>query len=959
MKCNKGWRMGVEDFDIHYAFNYSPLHERSNTQLSMLNPKPTTVQYNDWHQVDLPPLETFTPTLPVSVIIPSYQTPAETLARTLATLEGQTYPRDLFEVIVVDDGSWPPLVLPPRSMSLNVRRVRQEHGGIVRARNSGARAAAHDILLFLDSDMLVEADWIAAHARWHHAVSDALTIGIYARVDIDGIDAETLRLRTGSLEDLLSNLPASPPLLDLHMVRTHDLRSKSDDLFEAASGGICGIRKDFYWLVGGHDESFTRYGPEDVEFAYRAGIRGGLLVPVRESFAWHQGRDEPGDAKTQRDRSQFGKAAHLIAHPLFRRSHPGRSFAVPEYAVTIDAGHCSAQQIIGATERILDDCVRDLVVRIEMRASDDGDRLGNLQDEFGADPRVHVAPDRSSLADFPTTPFHISLPAAAFARNVIHRLRVELGDAVSATAILPDGAKASITRAWALHRAQRCGGSPADFGEARAISSATLNPQRTSWLGAGDFAKLRRWIGRAQIIHFSQGTWGLLQWLAGEVRWRAYARQRAGWWHFRRWVRRQWARAKSTEWQLRQNRSVQPDPPPVRSQQGMTPTFDLQVYNPIGWKRDVCNEVGALGPLEWLPAGCEAQRVISRRDLGGLRRVHHLEDTQAFHGDVVKRAGELARLAAAGAVVHLADDDQNLPILLGADLHRLMAADMQGFDADARELFSIRMRRAAFKQHSSWAIARRNAPPSALKLPLVSILLATRRPRFLPWALAAVATQTYPELELVLAMHGEPFAEVERRVAELPYPAKVVQVPAGEPLGAVLNAATEASSGALLVKMDDDDAYGVDHVWDLVLAHEYSRAQLVGKFPEYIYLAASDRTLLWRNGDNERYRVSIPAGGALLVARRDLDRAGGWRKAPRGVDKALVEDVLHTGGSVYRTHGAGFLLVRHGLRHTWTDSDGDDDFLLARADRTWPGWNPAAAGIETLDLAHPARVHAT
>lgn len=918
----------------------------------MMSPRPTTVQYNDWHKVEVPPLSAFTPTLPVSVIIPAWQTPADVLARTLATLEGQTYPRDLFEVVVVDDGSRPPLALPPGATPLNVRVVHQEHGGIARARNSGSRVAAYDILLFLDSDMLVEADWITAHARWHHAVSDALTIGIYARVDTDGIDAETLRSRTRSLENLLSNRPASPPLLEFHLARTHDLRSKSDDLFQAASGNICGIRKDFYWLVGGHDESFIRYGPEDVEFAYRVGIRGGLLVPVRESLAWHQGRDEPGYAKARRARSQFGKAAHLIAHPLFRRSHPGRSFAVPEHAVTIDAGHCSAQQIIGATERILNDCTRDLVVRIEMRASDDGDRLGDLQDAFDADPRVRVAPDRSSLADFSATPFHVSLPATTFARNVIHRLRVELGDAVSATAILPGGAKASIIRAWALHRAQRCGGSPADFGEARAISPATLHPQRASWLVAGDFAKLRRWIGRAQTIHFSQGALGLLLWLAGEVRWRAYARQRAGWWHFRRWIRRQCARAKSAGWQPRRNRSV----PPTRSQQRMVPTFDLQVYNPIGWKRDVRNEVGALGPLAWLPAGCEAQRVISRSDLYGLRRVHHLEDTQAFHVDVVKRAGELARLSATGAIVHLADDDQDLPILLGADLHRLLAADVQDLDADARELLSIRIRRAALKQHSSWAISHRNTQPGTPKLPLVSILLATRRPRFLPWALAAVAAQTYPELELVLALHGGPFAEVERRVAELPYPAKMVQVPAGEPLGAVLNAATETSSGALLAKMDDDDAYGVDHVWDLVLAHEYSGAQLVGKFPEYVYLAASDRILLWRNGDNERYRVSILAGGTLLVARRDLDRAGGWRKVPRGVDKALVEDVLRTGGSVYRTHGAGFLLVRHGLRHTWTDNDADDDFLLARADRTWAGWNPAVAGIETLDFAYPARV---
>ena len=57
------------------------------------------------------------------------------------------------------------------------------------------------------------------------------------------------------------------------------------------------------------------------------------------------------------------------------------------------------------------------------------------------------------------------------------------------------------------------------------------------------------------------------------------------------------------------------------------------------------------------------------------------------------------------------------------------------------------MRRAALRDHSlqarAWQLGR-EAPP------LVSVLLATGRPRFLPRTLAAVARQTWPRLELVL-----------------------------------------------------------------------------------------------------------------------------------------------------------------------------------------------------------------
>ena len=231
------------------------------------------------------------------VVVPYYAQPEE-LGRTLAALEGQTYPRELFEVVVVDDGS-PEALERPGSTPLDVKVVRQEDlgFGLARARNTGVRAAAHDILLFLDGDMLPEADWLSAHARWHHAVPDAVTLGLWAHVPVDGMDGETIRSRPGTLKELFAGRKAS--LVDFrwfesHLGRTDDLTSKVDDLLLPIGGGNLGLRRGFYELVGGFDESFTQWGGEDTEFGYRACTRGGLLVPVREAFAWHQGPWEEG-----------------------------------------------------------------------------------------------------------------------------------------------------------------------------------------------------------------------------------------------------------------------------------------------------------------------------------------------------------------------------------------------------------------------------------------------------------------------------------------------------------------------------------------------------------------------------------------------------------------------------------------------------------------------------------------
>ena len=488
--------------------------------------KPTTVQYNDWRQVDVEPPETFTPTLPVSVVVPSWQTPPETLARTLAALEGQTCPRELFEVVIVDDGSEPPLRPPPTPLDVKVVRQERRGFGLARARNTGARAAAHGILLFLDSDVLVEADWMAAHARWHHAVSDAVTVGSCADVSMDGIDAETIRCRTGSLRELLSDRPAESRSAGRgHLIRTNDLTSRADDPFRVVAGGNFGVGKDFYELAGGHDESFVRWGMEEIEFGYRVYTRGGLFVPVRDAFAWHQGRLD-GTERKARNRSlriQRAKVAHLIAHRDIRGNHAGRIFTVPQYVVTIDGRHYPTDRLLRTVTNVLADRVHDLVVRIETHERDDDGRLEWLREMFGPDPRVRIGSTCCALDDHPASPFHVTLPAAGFDRDLVHRLRTVLGDAVTATARLPDGATVSITRTWALHRARRTGKSPADFGEARTIPARVLKPKAAGTardVGAGAThpsgapSEWDRLLDRARGIRSLGEAWAFLKWLA-------------------------------------------------------------------------------------------------------------------------------------------------------------------------------------------------------------------------------------------------------------------------------------------------------------------------------------------------------------------------------------------------------------------------------------------------------------
>ena len=76
------------------------------------------------------------------MVIPCYQG-SEKLAITVAALDRQTYPSELLSVVVVDDGSDPPL-RPPATQRVRAEMARQERSGfgIARAWNLGAELAS-------------------------------------------------------------------------------------------------------------------------------------------------------------------------------------------------------------------------------------------------------------------------------------------------------------------------------------------------------------------------------------------------------------------------------------------------------------------------------------------------------------------------------------------------------------------------------------------------------------------------------------------------------------------------------------------------------------------------------------------------------------------------------------------------------------------------------------------------
>jgi hypothetical protein len=303
--------------------------------------------------------------------------------------------------------------------------------------------------------------------------------------------------------------------------------------------------------------------------------------------------------------------------------------------------------------------------------------------------------------------------------------------------------------------------------------------------------------------------------------------------------------------------------------------------------------------------------------------------------------------AAASAIVNAAltgivQDGRAIPAAVRACLAPELVAIMDEplpseDDPMTWERRSIRQRRAAVRGHATALAAGPAFRPVAAvptSVPSVTALLVTRRPALVAEALRSMELQTYPQLEVVLVLHGAAARpSLRRRVAGSPLPVELVVVPAVATLGEALGVATARARGSLITKVDDDDVYGPEHIWDLIVGRAVSGATVVGKPAQFVLLEQRGVTVR-RDRPSADVFGRVVAGGTILMSRGDLEAMGGWRPVPSGVDRALLDRVLHAGGTIYQTWPFGFIYRRHGMAHTW---DVADDYFLRGVTQTWQG----------------------
>ena len=237
----------------------------------------------------------------VSVVIPTYNR-RPILEKCLLALEQQQTsgtPVERYEVVVVDDGSTdgtPTWLRQNTDRFAHVRLIEQVHGGPAEGRNRGVEHARGDVIVFIDSDLVVTPVFLAKHAEalqqsWSRT-GDRLCF-TYGAV-----------INTANFEEPTNE--------------RHKLRDLSWAYF--ATGNVA-IDRSILQRSGLFDTGFRLYGWEDLELGERLRRMRVRLIkcPDAVGYHWHPALslDQiPRLIEVEGERARMGL--------LFYRKHPTR-----------------------------------------------------------------------------------------------------------------------------------------------------------------------------------------------------------------------------------------------------------------------------------------------------------------------------------------------------------------------------------------------------------------------------------------------------------------------------------------------------------------------------------------------------------------------------------------------------------------------------------------------------------
>ncbi|WP_017296395.1 glycosyltransferase family 2 protein [Geminocystis herdmanii] len=203
----------------------------------------------------------------ISVIIPTYNR-LERLKNCLESFTKINYDKDLFEIIIVDDGSSQSLdnIIKSFEKILNLTYLKQENTGPATARNNGATKAKGKYLVFTDDDCEPDTEWLGHFNKIWEINPDAVLGG------------KTINKLTNNIYS-----QASQCLVD-YLYKYYNFDTQKAQFFTSNNFAL---PKHIFKDLGGFNTTFPLAAGEDRELCYRLFQQDFTMIYVEKAIIYH------------------------------------------------------------------------------------------------------------------------------------------------------------------------------------------------------------------------------------------------------------------------------------------------------------------------------------------------------------------------------------------------------------------------------------------------------------------------------------------------------------------------------------------------------------------------------------------------------------------------------------------------------------------------------------------------
>jgi hypothetical protein len=221
-------------------------------------------------------------------------------------------------------------------------------------------------------------------------------------------------------------------------------------------------------------------------------------------------------------------------------------------------------------------------------------------------------------------------------------------------------------------------------------------------------------------------------------------------------------------------------------------------------------------------------------------------------------------------------------------------------------------------------------PDAKRPRPRATVVTPTFRPELLSRTLATFRSQSWEDKELIVVANTDRPAEWRSDLVNVEAGERIVFLPRQFGPGVALNMGAARSTGDYVMRMDDDDYYGVHYVEDMMLAADAMWPDIMGKSATYYNYVDAGR-VVWvpqkhfRPSSYKSDSLRTPRGGHLAgfshTVRRDVfTRVQYPRSLHAAADTGFLDDAETLGDLLcVRTDGLNAVVERRSdlSSHTW------------------------------------------